>query len=55
MAKGDSKQEWEIRDIIGKEDVDGAVHFWVDWSATLVPKYELGKARGWWKSPRPDF
>jgi hypothetical protein len=45
-AEGDSKQEWEIRDIIGKEDVDGVVHYLVELSATLVPKYELEKAKG---------
>jgi hypothetical protein len=39
------KQEWEICDIIGKEDVDGVPHYWVEWSATLVPKCEMGKAR----------
>ena len=39
------KQEWEICDIIGKEDVDGAPHYWVQWSAMLVPKCEMGKAR----------
>jgi hypothetical protein len=39
------KQEWEICDIIGKEDVDGVPHYWVQWSATLVPKYDMGKAR----------
>jgi hypothetical protein len=41
----DGKQEWEIRDIIGKEVVDGEVHYLVEWSATLVPKCELGKAK----------
>jgi hypothetical protein len=41
----DSKQEWEICDIISKEDVDGVVHYLVQWEATLVPKYELGKAK----------
>jgi hypothetical protein len=46
VAEGDSKQEWEIRDIIGKEDVDSVVHYLVEWSATLVPKYELEKAKG---------
>ena len=45
MVEVDGKQEWEIRDIIGKEDVDGVVHYLVEWSATLVPKYELGKAK----------
>jgi hypothetical protein len=37
-------QEWEICDIIGKEDVDGEPHYWVQWSATLVPKCEMGKS-----------
>ena len=39
------KQEWDIRDIIGKEVVNGEVHYLVEWSATLVPKYKLGKAK----------
>jgi hypothetical protein len=39
------KQEWEICDIIGKEDVDGVPRYWVQWSATLVPKSEMGKTR----------
>jgi hypothetical protein len=39
------KQEWEICDIVGKEDVNGVLHYWVQWSATLVPKCEMGKAR----------
>jgi hypothetical protein len=41
----DNKQEWEICDIVGKEDVDGVPHYWVQWSITLVPKSEMGKAR----------
>lgn len=41
----DDNREWEIRDIIGKEDVDGVPHDLVEWHATLVPKYELKKAR----------
>jgi hypothetical protein len=41
----DDKQEWEVCDIIGKEDVNGVLHYWVQWSATLVPKCEMGKAR----------
>ena len=40
----DKKQEWEICGIIGKEDVDGEPHYWVQWSPTLVPKSEMGKA-----------
>jgi hypothetical protein len=43
VAEG--KQEWDIRDIIGKEVVDGEVHYLVEWTAMLVPKYELGKAK----------
>jgi hypothetical protein len=39
------KQEWEIRGIIDKEDIDGVPHYWVQWSPTLVPEYEMGKAR----------
>jgi hypothetical protein len=42
---GNDNQEWEICDIIGKEDIDGVPHYWVQWSATLVSKYEMGKAR----------
>ena len=39
------KQEWEICDVVGKEDVDGVPHYWVQWSVTLVPKSEMGKAK----------
>jgi hypothetical protein len=42
----DDMQEWEIRDIISKEDVDGVPHYLVEWKPTLVPKYELKKAKG---------
>jgi len=45
VAVANDKQEWEICDIVGKEDVDGVPHYWVQWSVTLVPKYEMGKAR----------
>jgi hypothetical protein len=45
MAKVDDKQEWGIHGIIGKEEIDGVVHYWVDWNPTLVPKYDLGNAR----------
>jgi len=40
-----NKQEWEICNIVGKEDVNGVLHYWVQWSATLVPKYEMGEAK----------
>jgi len=45
VAEVDSKQEWEVRDIIGKEDVDGDVHYLVKWNPTLVPKYALKNAK----------
>jgi hypothetical protein len=46
VAVADNKQEWEIYNIIGKEDVDGVPHYWVQRSVTsLVPKSEMGKAR----------
>jgi hypothetical protein len=35
------KQEWDICDILGKEDVDGEAHYWVEWCATLVPKCDM--------------
>ena len=34
------KREWGIGDIIGKEGVDGVPHYRVQWSATLVSKYD---------------
>jgi hypothetical protein len=40
----DGKQEWEIHDIISKEVVDGEVHYLVEWSATLMPECEMGRA-----------
>ena len=45
VAEVDSKQEWEILDIIGKEDVDGVVHYLVEWNPTLVPKCALKNAK----------
>jgi hypothetical protein len=41
----DNKQEWEICDIVSKEDVDGVPRYWVQWSITLVPKSKMRKAR----------
>ena len=46
VAEVDDNQEWGIRDIFGKEDIDGVVHYLVDWNVTLVPKYALNKAKG---------
>jgi hypothetical protein len=39
------KQEWEICGIIDDEDIDGVLHYWVQWSPTLVSESEMGKAR----------
>jgi hypothetical protein len=44
MAEVDDKQEWEIDDIIDREDIDGVPHYWVEWMPTLVPKYHLKNA-----------
>jgi hypothetical protein len=40
------KQEWRIRDIVGKEVVDGEEHHLVKWTATLVREYDSRKAKG---------
>jgi hypothetical protein len=41
----DANQEWEARKIIGKEDVDGVLHYLVEWCPTLEPEHSLGYAR----------
>jgi hypothetical protein len=41
----DDNQDWEARKIIGKEDVDGVLHYLVEWCPTLVPKHLLGHAK----------
>jgi hypothetical protein len=41
----DANQEWEIRDIVGKVDVDGVVHYWVKWKPSLLPKHVLKNAK----------
>jgi hypothetical protein len=38
------KREWDFCNIIGKEVVDGSVHYLVEWIATSVPKCEYGEA-----------
>jgi hypothetical protein len=37
----DATQYWEIRDIIGKKNVAGKIHYLVDWCPTLVPERSL--------------
>jgi len=41
----DDNQDWEVRKITGKEDIDGVLHYLVDWSPTLVPEHSLGHAQ----------
>jgi len=41
----DADGNWEVRQIVGKEDVDGVPHYLVDWRPTLLPKYSLGHAK----------
>jgi hypothetical protein len=41
----DSKQEWEICDILKEEYIDGVPHYWVQWTVTLVPESDMGKAK----------
>ena len=35
-------QDWEVRQIIGKEDINGVPHYLVDWRPTLLPEHSLG-------------
>lgn len=41
----DIDQEWEVRRIIGKENIDSVLHYLVDWQPTLLPKDSLGHAK----------
>ena len=41
----DADQDWEVRQIIGKEDIDGVLHYMVDWHPTLMPEHSLGHAK----------
>jgi hypothetical protein len=41
----DANQDWEVRKIIGKEDINGVPHYLVDWHPTLVPEHSLGDAK----------
>jgi len=41
----DASQEWDIREIIGKEYVDGVLHYMVDWNPTLEPQDSLENAK----------
>jgi hypothetical protein len=41
----DASQEWEMREIIGEEDIDGVPHYLVEWCPTLVPKDSMGNGQ----------
>jgi hypothetical protein len=41
----DSSQAWEVRQIIGKEYVDGVLHYMVEWCLTLQPEHSLENAK----------
>ena len=41
----DANREWEVRKIIGKEYVDGMLHYLVEWCPTLEPQHSLGYAK----------
>jgi hypothetical protein len=41
----DSSQDWEVREVIGKEYVDGVLHYMVEWCPTLLPEHSLGHAK----------
>jgi hypothetical protein len=38
-------EDWEVRKIIGKENIDGVLYYLVDWSPTLVPERSLEHTR----------
>ncbi|KAL9115596.1 MAG: hypothetical protein Q9187_007250 [Circinaria calcarea] len=44
MGGGQDDREHEIDDIIGKEEINGEVYYWVDWTPTLMPSSELRRA-----------
>ncbi|PVH68102.1 hypothetical protein DL98DRAFT_237198 [Cadophora sp. DSE1049] len=41
----DVDQDWDVREIIGKEDLDGVTYYLVDWHPTLLPEHSLGHAK----------
>lgn len=41
----DANQEWEVRKAIGKEYVDGMLHYLVEWCLTLRTQHSLGYAK----------
>ena len=41
----DLDPDWDVREIIGKEDLDGVSYYLVDWHPTLLPVHSLGHAK----------
>jgi len=41
----DVDPDWGVREIIGKEDLDGVSYYLVDWHPTLLPVHSLGHAK----------
>lgn len=41
----DTSQDWEVREVIGKEYVDGVLHYMVEWCPTLQPVHSLEHAK----------
>ncbi|KAH6704183.1 hypothetical protein BKA61DRAFT_183609 [Leptodontidium sp. MPI-SDFR-AT-0119] len=41
----DVDPDWDVRAIIGKEDLDGVSYYLVDWHPTLLPVQSLGHAK----------
>jgi hypothetical protein len=42
---GDTSQDWEVREVFGKEYVDGVLHYMVEWCPTLQPVHSLEHAK----------
>ena len=41
----DANKDWEVRKIIGREHVDGVLHYLVEWYPTLEPEHSLGHTK----------
>jgi hypothetical protein len=41
----EANQDWEVRKIIGREHVEGVLHYLVEWCPTLEPEHSLGHAK----------
>ena len=41
----DADQDWEVHKIIGREYVNGVLHYLVDWHLTLEPEHLLGHGK----------